>query len=43
LGRIPYDRAVTAAQLEARTVVELGGPAAGAIRRIWERFNHNGK
>ena len=43
LGRIPYDRAVTAAQLEARTVVELGGPAAEAIRRIWERFNHNGK
>ena len=43
LGRIPYDRAVTAAQLEARTVVELGGPAAEAIRRIWERFNHNGE
>jgi MinD superfamily P-loop ATPase len=41
LGRIPYDRAVTAAQLEARTVVELGGLAAEAIRRIWKRFNHN--
>jgi MinD superfamily P-loop ATPase len=43
LGRIPYDRAVTSAQLEARTVVDLGGPAAEAIRRIWKRFNHNGE
>jgi MinD superfamily P-loop ATPase len=38
-GRIPYDRAVTAAQLAARTVVEIGGPAADAIRGVWERWN----
>jgi MinD superfamily P-loop ATPase len=42
LGRIPYDRAVTAAQLQARAVVELGGPAAAAIRGIWERFSEYG-
>jgi MinD superfamily P-loop ATPase len=42
LGRIPYDRAVTAAQLQARAVVELGGPAAAAIRDIWERFKDMG-
>jgi MinD superfamily P-loop ATPase len=43
LGRIPYDRSVTAAQLEARAVVEVGGPAAAAIRAIWERFKESGK
>jgi len=43
LGRIPYDRAVTAAQLEARAVVELGGPAAAAIRAVWERFKETGE
>jgi MinD superfamily P-loop ATPase len=37
-GRIPYDRAVTAAQIQARAVVEIGGPAAQAIRQVWERF-----
>lgn len=37
-GRIPYDRAVTAAQLAARAVVELGGPAAEAIRGVWRRW-----
>jgi MinD superfamily P-loop ATPase len=42
LGRIPYDRAVTAAQLQARAVVELGGPAAAAIRDLWERFKDMG-
>ncbi len=35
LGGIPYDRAVTTAQLQARAVVEMGGKAARAIRRIW--------
>ncbi|MFH1024713.1 MAG: ATP-binding protein [Planctomycetota bacterium] len=36
-GRIPYDRAVTDAQVEGRTVIEHGdGPAARAIRRTWE-------
>jgi MinD superfamily P-loop ATPase len=43
LGRIPYDRAVTAAQLQARAVVELGGQAAAAMRAIWERFKETGK
>lgn len=38
LGRVPYDRAVTQAQLQARAVVELGGPAAEAVRGIWEEF-----
>jgi MinD superfamily P-loop ATPase len=42
LGRIPYDRAVTSAQLQARAVAELGGPAAEAIRTIWERFSKTG-
>jgi MinD superfamily P-loop ATPase len=42
LGRIPYDRAVTAAQLQARAVVELGSPAAAAIRGVWERFKELG-
>ncbi len=37
-GRIPYDRAVTAAQLAARAVVEVGGPAAEAIRGVWRRW-----
>jgi MinD superfamily P-loop ATPase len=43
LGRIPYDRAVTAAQLQARAVVELGGPASAAIRGIWQRFKDTGE
>lgn len=38
-GRIPCDRTVTEAQLAARTVVELGGPAADAIRGVWRRWN----
>jgi len=38
-GRIPFDRTVTEAQLAARTVVELGGPAADAIRGVWQRWN----
>jgi MinD superfamily P-loop ATPase len=37
-GRIPYDRTVTAAQLAARAVIELGGPAAEAIRGVWRRW-----
>ena len=37
-GRIPYDRTVTTAQIQARSVVELGGPAAQAVRRVWEEF-----
>lgn len=38
IGKVPYDRAVTLAQLAAQTVVESStGPAAQAIRRIWQR------
>jgi MinD superfamily P-loop ATPase len=37
VGRIRYDAAVTRAQVEGRTVVELGGAAADDIRAVWER------
>jgi MinD superfamily P-loop ATPase len=43
LGRIPYDRAVTSAQLQARAVAEMGGPAAEAIDAIWRRFREKGR
>jgi MinD superfamily P-loop ATPase len=36
VGRIRYDAAVTRAQVEGRTVVELGGAAAEDIRAVWE-------
>ncbi len=37
VGRIPYDRAVTAAQIARKTVVEASdGPAARAIRALWQ-------
>ncbi|MHB0959469.1 MAG: ATP-binding protein [Pirellulaceae bacterium] len=36
VGQIPYDRAVTQAQIVRQTVVEAStGPAAQAIRRLW--------
>jgi MinD superfamily P-loop ATPase len=36
VGRIPYDKAVTQAQIHARTVVEESrGRAAMAVRKIW--------
>ncbi|MBN2505752.1 MAG: ATP-binding protein [Verrucomicrobia bacterium] len=36
--RIPYDPAVTAAQRRGRPVVDVDhGPAAAAIRKLWER------
>jgi MinD superfamily P-loop ATPase len=36
VGRLPYDDAVTEAQMNARTVVESSeGPAALAIRAVW--------
>lgn len=35
VGRIRYDRMVTAAQLQARAVVETGAPAAADIRSVW--------
>jgi len=38
LGRIPYDPAVTRAQVQIRSVVEHGdSPAAQEIRLLWER------
>ncbi len=39
LGRIPYDKAVTAAQIAGQCVVECGhGPAATEIRNIWKKL-----
>jgi MinD superfamily P-loop ATPase len=39
LGHIPYDDAVTRAQVERTTVVEAGpGPAARAIRELWRNI-----
>jgi MinD superfamily P-loop ATPase len=38
LGRVPYDPAVTAAQLQGRAVVQLGGSAARAITAVWEKL-----
>jgi MinD superfamily P-loop ATPase len=42
-GRIPYDRTVTLAQVQARAVVEMGGPAAQAMRQVWERLTAIGE
>ncbi len=41
-GRIPYDTAVTAAQMQARTVVETESPVSHAIRCVWDRINSKG-
>lgn len=36
VGRVPYDRAVTAAQINARSLVEESdGPASDAVRELW--------
>ncbi len=37
-GRIRYDPAVTRAQMQARAVVETGGPAAEDVREVWNRL-----
>jgi len=37
-GRICYDPLVTLAQVEGRTVVEVGGPAADDIRTLWDQL-----
>ena len=38
-GRIPYDPAVTRAQIASQAVVEASdGPAATAIRQVWEKL-----
>jgi MinD superfamily P-loop ATPase len=38
VGRIRYDPSVTAAQMQARAVVETGAPSAEDIRRIWKEL-----
>jgi len=38
-GRVRYDPGVTAAQLQARAVVESGGPAAEDIEDLWSKVN----
>lgn len=40
LGNIPYDRDVTNAQIECRSVVEYSnGPASKAIMELWDKVN----
>ncbi len=38
-GRIRYDRAVTAAQMRMRAVVETDAPCAEDIRNVWNRLD----
>jgi len=38
VGRVRHDRGVTAAQLQARAVVETATPAAVDIREVWQRL-----
>jgi MinD superfamily P-loop ATPase len=38
-GRVRYDRAVTAAQLQERAVVEIAAPCVVDIQRIWNDLN----
>lgn len=41
VGRVPYDPAVTGAQIARRTVIEASdGPAAKAICSVWEEVQH---
>ena len=37
-GRVRYDPAVTAAQLQQQAVVEIGGPCVDDIRQIWNHL-----
>ena len=37
-GRIRYDSAVTRAQIEGRSVVEIGGAAGADIASVWDRL-----
>ncbi len=37
-GRIRYDRSVTLAQIEERTVVETGAPCAEDVHRLWQQL-----
>ena len=38
-GRIRYDRAVTAAQLQERAVVETAAPCVADIQQVWKHMN----
>lgn len=39
VGEIPYDKSVTAAQLERKSIVEYSdGPAVVEVRRMWQRI-----
>ncbi len=38
VGRIRYDRLVTAAQIQAKAVVETDAPSAADIRTVWEKL-----
>ena len=38
VGRIRYDRRVTAAQIQAKAVVETDAPSAADIRCVWEKL-----
>ena len=38
-GRIRYDRAVTAAQLQELAVVETAAPCVGDIQQVWKNMN----
>jgi MinD superfamily P-loop ATPase len=39
VGRIRYDRAVTAAQIQEKAVVETAAPCVEDIRQIWNQLN----
>jgi MinD superfamily P-loop ATPase len=41
VGRIRYDRSVTAAQIQEKTVVECGGAAAEDIAGVWENVRRD--
>lgn len=37
-GRIRYDASITRAQIMKKSVVEIGGPAAGDVSNIWKQL-----
>jgi MinD superfamily P-loop ATPase len=41
VGRVRYDRSVTLAQMQEKTVVEMDAPSADDIRRIWDELDLN--
>lgn len=44
LARIPYDKSVTTAQIQGKSVVELNnGPATQSIQTLWEKLCQNMK